>query len=294
MKKIISIVSFAMAAYVSAFAAAPLTEKKGDGLYGITAGKVSMVIDAGKGAKVLSFKYENKEVISQLQRFNAFGSTFWTSPQTEWNWPPVAEYDRNPYEVEMSDDSIVMTGQISDRFKYSIRKVFKAVPEKNSVVVSYSIVNHSLETRKVAPWEITRVPGDGLIFFECASKDIWPAGIMDFKDKKGCAWYTFDENKENRKINADGKGWLAYANGELLLVKHFPDIKAGEEAPKEAEIQVYVNQGKTFIELESQGAYTTIAPGESLTYTVEWYLLPYQSDGKPSSKLVKTVKNTIK
>ena len=103
MKKIISIVSFAMAAYVSAFAAAPLTEKKGDGLYGITAGKVSMVIDAGKGAKVLSFKYENKEVISQLQRFNAFGSTFWTSPQTEWNWPPVAEYDRNPYEVEMSD-----------------------------------------------------------------------------------------------------------------------------------------------------------------------------------------------
>jgi len=45
-----------------------------------------------------------------------------------------------------------------------------------------------------------------------------------------------------------------------------------QAAPGEAEIQVYVNQGKTYIEIESQGAYTALAPGESLSWTVRWYL----------------------
>lgn len=294
MKRFFSILSATMLVCASAAASDALVENRGDGIYSISAGKVSMAIDAGKGAKILSFKYEDKEVISQLQRFNAFGSTFWTSPQAEWNWPPVAEYDRLPYEVEVKDGSIVMTGSVSEKFQYSIRKEFKAVPERNAIEVSYSIVNHSDKTRQVAPWEITRVPGNGLIFFECKAEDIWPADLMDFSDKYGCAWYAFDESGENRKVNADGKGWLAYANDGLLLVKDFPDLAPSDPAPQEAEIQVYVNQGKSFIELESQGAYATLAPGESLSYKVTWYLLPYESDGAASRDLVKTVKKTIR
>lgn len=293
MKRIAIVCAALLCAAVSA-SAAQLTEEKGEGLYGISAGKLSMVIDAGKGAKILSFKYEDQEIISQIQRFNAFGATFWTSPQSEWNWPPVAEYDRLPYEVEMGEDRIVMNGKVSEKFGYSIRKEFVALPEENVIQVNYSIVNHSSEKRKVAPWEISRVLGKGLIFFECASKDIWPEGVMNFSDAAGCAWYSFDESAENRKINADGKGWLAYTDGELLLVKDFPDIKAGEAAPGEDEVQVYVNQGTTFIELESQGAYTELAPGESLSYSVRWNLLPFKSDCKPSKKLVKAAKSVLK
>ena len=77
-------------------------------------------------------------------------------------------------------------------------------------------------------------------------------------------------------MNADGKGWLAYLNQEkgLLLVKQFEDLDKSQPAPDEAEIQVYVNRGKTYIELESQGAYTTLQPGEELSWTVSWYLQP--------------------
>ena len=112
--------------------------------------------------------------------------------------------------------------------------------------------------------------------------------MLTFEQKYGAAWYNTDEANQNRKVNADGKGWLAYINDGLLLVKKFQDLKAGEPAPDEAEIQVYVNMRKTYIELESQGAYTTLNPGESLSWTVKWYLLPYQ--GEPSKKLVKLVK----
>ena len=94
-------------------------------------------------------------------------------------------------------------------------------------------------------------------------------------------------------MNADGKGWLAYLNNGLLLLKKFDDLSPTQPAPGEAEIQVYVNRGKTYIELESQGAYTNLAPGESLTWTVRWQLEPYNGTA-PSKQLVKRTKKILK
>jgi hypothetical protein len=133
---------------------------------------------------------------------------------------------------------------------------------------------------------------EGLIFFE-AVDSIWPAGLMTFTEANGASWYATDDAQQNRKINADGKGWLAFAGNGLLLVKAFDDLKAGEPAPGEAEIQVYVNRGKSFIELESQGAYKLLQPGESLSWTVRWFLTP-ATETQPSASLVKAVKKLIK
>ena len=265
------------------------------GQYVLKCGNMSMTIDAAKGGKILSFKYGDQEVISQLKWPESFGSTFWTSPQKEWYWPPVPEYDKKPYAVKEKDGVLTMTSEVNDKLKYRIRKVFKTDEKNQAFVVTYSIINESGETRKVAPWEITRVQNEGgLIFFDAPVDSIWPAGLMNFKDANGISCYEPDEASENRKVNADGKGWLAYLNKEkgLLLVKLFEDLVAGQPAPDEAEIQVYVNRGKTYIELESQGAYTTLQPGEELNWTVRWYLQP--STPASSDALVQQVKNMIK
>jgi hypothetical protein len=95
---------------------------------------------------------------------------------------------------------------------------------------------------------------------------------MTFESKNNVAWYRTDEAPQNRKVNANGTGWLSYTANGLKLTKIFQDLKPGEAAPGEAEIQVYVNRGKTYIELESQGAYTLLLPGEQLHWTVRWYL----------------------
>ena len=95
---------------------------------------------------------------------------------------------------------------------------------------------------------------------------------MTFEQKSGVAWYKTDEAPQNRKVNANGTGWLSYTANGLTLTKKFQDLKPGEAAPGEAEIQVYVNRGKTYIELESQGAYTLLQPSEQLHWPVRWYL----------------------
>lgn len=194
-----------------------------------------------------------------------------------------------------------MTSEVSEKMKYRIRKEFAVDEKDNAIVVTYSIINESDETRQVAPWEITRVVNDGgVIFFDAPLDGITPAGLMSFKAEHGVVWYQPDEAGENRKINADGKGWLAYYNNGLLLLKKFDDLPSpsqgsleGIPAPGEAEIQVYVNRGKTYIELESQGAYTTLKPHEQLSWTVRWYLLPVEEKEQPSSELIKAVRNKL-
>lgn len=274
--------------------ACPVLGQDTEGKYTLSNGHLQMVIDAERGAKILSLKYDDQEVISQSRWPESFGSTFWTSPQKEWNWPPVPEIDKQPYTVEKDGKVLRMTSGVSDRLKYRIRKEYSVDEKDGAFVITYSIINESNETRRVAPWEITRVKNEGgLIFFEAPADSIWPAGLMNFTNAHGAAWYVADEAQQNRKVNADGKGWLAYLANGLLLVKRFEDLDATQPAPGEAEVQVYVNRGKTYIELENQGPYSTLQPQQQLSWTVRWYLLPYDGSPTPSETLLKLCRNVI-
>ena len=266
-----------------------------DSKYSIAVGDVTMTVDAAHGGKVLSYKLGDKEVLNQGRFPNSFGSTFWTSPQREWNWPPVAEYDTKAFEAAVEGDALVLTGQKSERFGYRIRKAFAADPADGAVVITYTIVNESGETRQVAPWEISRVPNGGVLFFD--AKAVEPANNMaglPFEYKFGAAWYVMDEARENRKVNADGKGWLAFSANGILFVKKFQDLKPEEPAPAEAEIQVYANPGKTFVEIEEQGAYTTLQPGGEVSWTVRWFLAAQTGADEPSEALLQQALAIVK
>ena len=266
-----------------------------NGRYSISLGDVTLTVDAARGGKVVSYKYKDKEVLSTTRMPNSFGSTFWTSPQKEWNWPPVPEFDTKPFNAEVKDGVLVLTGDKSARFGYRIRKEFSTDTKDNAIVIKYTIINESGETRQVAPWEISRVPNGGVVFFE--AKEATPANNMKglpFTYEYGAAWYVMDEDKENRKINADGTGWLAFCDNGLMFVKKFENIKQSDAAPAEAEIQIYANPGKTFVEIEEQGAYTTLNAGDSVDWTVRWYLVPQDLPAEPSKALLKKAKKIAK
>ena len=263
-------------------------QKLDDEKYTVTNGDVTLTVDVAHGAKILSFKLGEKEVIAQnpanaqageegqpRRRWfnpNSYGSTFWTSPQAEWNWPPVAEYDSLPYTVESADAStLVVAGQPS-RFGYRVQKAFSADPADGAVIITYSIINESGETRKVAPWAITRVPNGGYLEFDAKAEDVTPANLMKVSFGEGPAKLEIDVADQNRKINVDGKGWLKFHDNGLVLTQKFPDITPEAAAPGEAEIQVYIDARKSFVEIEAQGPYAELQPGEKLDWTVRWYL----------------------
>lgn len=297
--RIIDLIAVMAAVTVSGGMFAQTVQGSADEGFVIKAGDVTMTISAKEGGKVISYKYGDKEMLSQLRMQNQYGSTFWTSPQKEWNWPPVTEFDRGAYTAQDLADTpnqLVLTSQIARKLPFQIVKQYNPDPKGKYIRVAYTIINKGDTERKVAPWEISRVVADeeGLIFFDAPVESITPAGLIPFKGEAGASWYNFETGAQNRKINADGKGWLAYAANGLLMIKKFDDLAPSQPAPDEAEIQVYVNQGKTYIELESQGEYKTLAPGESLTWVVDWYLIPLKEKAVPSGKLLDLVRKTIK
>ena len=279
----------AAAAVFSATAlSAQSVQKLDEEKYSVTNGDVTLVVDAAHGAKILSFKLGEQEVIAQKpeppaptdgapaprMRFvnpNSYGSTFWTSPQAEWNWPPVPEYDSKPYEAEATADAIVLTGQVS-KYGYRVRKAISADPADGAFIITYSIINESGEVRKVAPWAITRVPNGGYLEFDAKAEDVTPLDLMKVSFGEGPAKLEIDVANQNRKINVDGKGWLKFHDNGLVLTQKFPDITPEAAAPGEAEIQVYIDARKSFVEIEAQGPYTELQPGEKLDWTVRWYL----------------------
>ena len=294
----------ALLAVAAAFAATALSaqtvQQLDDEKYAVSVGDVTLTVDAAHGGKILSFKLGEQEVIAQnpaaapqpapaegqppRRRFfnpNSYGSTFWTSPQKEWNWPPVPEYDSLPYTAEIKDGpvkvvdvaipALFLTGQVS-KYGYRVCKTITVDPSDLAFVITYSIVNESGEVRKVAPWQITRVPNGGILEFDAKPEGVTPADLMkvSFDDNK--ATLEVDVANENRKINVDGKGWLNFRDHGLVLTQRFPDIAQEAAAPGEAEIQVYIDARKSFVEIEAQGPYKELAPGEKLDWAVRWYL----------------------
>ena len=266
--------------------------------YSVNYGDISLVVDIAHGAKILSYKLGEQEVLAQKpeppastdgapaprMRFfnpNSYGSTFWTSPQAEWNWPPVPEYDSLPYTAEMTDGpmkifnaavpALVATGQTS-KYGYRVRKTFTFDPNDRAILIIYSIINESDEVRKIAPWAITRVPNGGYLEFDAKAEDVTPLDLMKVSFGEGPAKLEIDVANQNRKINVDGKGWLKFHDNGLVLTQQFPDIAPEEAAPGEAEIQVYIDARKSFVEIEAQGPYTELKPGEKLDWPVRWYL----------------------
>ena len=268
--------------------------------YAVSVGDLTLTVDAAHGGKILSFKLGEQEVIAQnpalapqpapaegqapRRRFfnpNSYGSTFWTSPQKEWNWPPVPEYDSLPYTAEIKDGPIqvvnvavpalFLEGQVS-KYGYKVCKTFTVDPSDLAFIVTYSIVNESGETRKVAPWQITRVPNGGFLEFDATPEGVTPADLMKVTFDDDMATLEVDVADQNRKINVDGKGWLNFRDNGLVLTQRFPDIAQEDAAPGEAEIQVYIDARKSFVEIEAQGPYTELAPGGKLDWTVRWYL----------------------
>ena len=291
----------AVAALLGATAlSAQTVQKLDDEKYVLSVQDLSMTVDAGHGGKILSFKLGEQEVLAQnpaaapqpapqgegqpRRRFfnpNSYGSTFWTSPQAEWNWPPVPEYDSLPYTVEIKDGpvkvadvtlpALFLQGQVS-KYGYRVCKAFTVDPSDLAFVITYSIVNESGETRKIAPWQISRVPNGGFLEFDAKPEGVTPADLMKVTFAEGQAILEVDVADQNRKINVDGKGWLKFHDNGLVLTQCFPDIAPAEAAPGEAEIQVYIDARKSFVEIEAQGPFTELKPGEKLDWTVRWYL----------------------
>jgi hypothetical protein len=205
-----------------------------------------------------------------------YGSTFWTSPQSDWEWPPVPEVDSAPYAVVDCETDFVCAGALSPKLGILVTKRFSVVPSRDCARVEYTISNQSSDTLRLAPWEISRVAG-GLSFFETGEAREANASIDEpvVTDMGGVTWFEYERAAitTDQKLFSHTKGnWLAHVVGDLVLIKEFEPVSLSKQAPGEATVEIFASGSKDYVELEEQGAYTKIGPWKNLKWKVHWLL----------------------
>jgi hypothetical protein len=225
------------------------------------------------GGKIMGFSIDGYNMLVATHPIN-FGSTLWASPQSDWNWPPQKPIDSEPYAVEVKGNTITMTSGVTTTVP-KIRVIKKFTPDlaRGAIDIEYTIRNEDTVTRSLAVWEVTRVAAGGLTFFPIVGTTNRPGSRMTpTVIADGFAWMDMAVNPpRNPKLNADGVGYIAHTDGTRLFVKSWDDVPADAQAPGEGEVEFY--DGDTNVELENQGRYGPVAPGQSTTYKVRWSLV---------------------
>ena len=254
-----------------------------------TFGETIFEVDAGHGARITHFSLAGQNILTgpDVNALN-HGATFWTSPQSQWGWPPPIEVDSEPYVakvVEPARGVASFVGQPDLKLGLSVTKTIAVDAARALVSIEYALVNHSGEPRTVAPWEISRHSIDGLTFFP-AGAAIYPQSNLAVTSATGAVWFAYDTVAitDHQKLFAHGAGgWLAHVDTvrHLALIKTFPEIAPGDQAPGEAAVELYADPQHTYVEVEQQGAFRPLAPGARSVWTVTWRLRRVPSDVPP-------------
>lgn len=258
-----------------------------------------MVIDSSNGGRIMEFGYRGRNVL--VTSGPQVGSTFWISPQSLWGWPPPVEIDSAPYAVRVDKESVTLTGNVSSTLGVYVIKRFTVDSGVPAVNIEYAVVNAQAGPVKVAPWEVSRVAG-GLTFYPSLSRRL-AISNLPVMESCGYVWYAYNPlliggGGIPKLFDTSRGGWIANVNQGLLFLKIFDNIKAQEAAPGEAEIEVYAHPDSDhpYVEIEQQGPYSTLAPGERLTWKVQWrlYEVPAGLDISPGGEaLMRWVENLL-
>jgi hypothetical protein len=251
----------------------------------VESGPLVMTVLPSLGGRVLQWTYFGQPILSGPDAHaDNWGATYWTSPQADWGWPPVAAVDSGPYEVLPAEAGHLALAsapaQIGQR-RFRIEKRFSPGPHA-TIDTEYRIVNLGADSFSMASWEISRVPPGGLTFFPTGSgvlTPIPPHGRLEPESDSGVSFYEHAGflTGESLKAHADGQeGLLAHLvrGSNLLVLKLFQDSPPADQAPGEGEVEIFANLDGRYVEVEVQGPYVSIPPGGANSFSVRTSVVP--------------------
>ncbi|HEY3816233.1 MAG TPA: DUF4380 domain-containing protein [Polyangiaceae bacterium] len=267
--------------------------------YGLEFGPYSVEVDPTDGGRIVSFALSGRSVVlSRDESPEAYGSSLWPSPQSDWSWPPPPALDKGEWKATQEDGALVFESKVDDKLALSVRQRITADVASGALDIEYTLSNRGGTARRVAPWQNTRVRPGGITLYPSTTATS-PQSTLKLAPQDGIVWYVHVPSAvhESGKSFGDGtEGWLAQVDGDLLFVKVFPDVPPGAQAPGEGEIEIYVHESGRFVEMEQQGPYVEIPPGGASTWKVRWLVrqLPREvaAEGR-GRKLVDFVRGVV-
>ena len=264
--------------------------------YRVANGEVELIVTGDVGPRIIRFGFVGgqnlfKEYPDQLgksgeEKFQLRGGDrVWKAPED-----PIATWapDNMPVEIQLTPTGLIAREPIEPLTKLQKEIEVSMMPSGTSVKVSHRITNHSLFLLEFAPWALTMMAQGGIAVSGFPPRGSHPANLeatnplvmwayTNLADprwkftKKYLSLRQDPSNNEAQKIGLFNRDtWVAYIlNGEAFVkrskadsAKTYPDFGCSFET--------FTNN--EFLEIETLGPMTKLAPGETVEQIEHWRL----------------------
>lgn len=264
--------------------------------YRVTNGEIELVVTSDVGPRIIRFGFVNGQNL-----FKEFRNTIGKSGEKEWMirgghrlWAapedPVKTYalDNSPVKVEIEGDVLVVTEPVEQLTGLEKRITVKMAASGTDVELIHRIRNTNREAVELSPWGLTvMAPGGvGITGFPPRGKHpqvlaptnplvMW--AYTDFSDSRWVfteKYLALRQDPEATKPLKVGhfnpKTWGAYLLGSDLFIKRYQADPSKTYPDFGCSYETFTNAD--FLEIETLGPMTKIAPGASVEHIEKWSL----------------------
>jgi hypothetical protein len=264
--------------------------------YRITNGEVELIVTGDVGPRIIRYGFVGgqnlfKEFPDQLGKSGeaAFqlrgGDRVWKAPED-----PVATWqpDNVPVTVEITPTGVIAREPIEPQTQLQKEIEVSLAPSGTTVTVSHRIANHSLFPLEFAPWALTMMAQGGAVISGFPPRGHHPqnleatnplvmwayTNLADPRWRFTRKYLTLRQdpaNSEAQKLGMfNANTWAAYIlNGEVFVKRTTPD--PSKTYPDfGCSFETFTNN--EFLEVETLGPLTKVAPGKSVELVEHWGL----------------------
>jgi len=255
---------------------------------------------------------KKKPEISAFSQFKAFnGHIVWIGPQKEWwtnqdindfrrdnkaDWPPDPYLIYGNYDIIIQEDDYLK--MIGPESPISGVRLIKEISIDNIGVVTFTVTAENIRDESVCLdlWMNTRmdgfargyVPVDDNGILELVKRENKTIEVTPYKIESG--YFHFNpsipkkpKREQVQEVHLDpSEGLIAgFSEGQMLIIR-FEKLRKQLIHPEHGHVELYnyVNEkgDDTLLELEVHSAFRTLLPGETMSCTETWELIPYRGD----------------
>lgn len=232
---------------------------------------------------------------------NYGGYKVWPAPQKQWGGPPDplgstldgGRWTGQIIAQERGTGTVRLTSpKDADVTGLQITREATLYGGTTRLAIKERFTNVSKEPITWSIWDVTQVPGSlskkqkfsqqARVYFPLNPNSAHARGFYEMVEGGGEQWMPsvapgvmgVKYLGQKGKIGADSvAGWIAYVDEahEYCYVKRFAVEKLGKYPDEGSTVEVYCSGDKSYLEVEVLGPLTTIAPGDSFSFTTDWY-----------------------
>jgi hypothetical protein len=271
--------------------------------YGYRTGKISndilsleYLLDAGPRIVRLYFQGLNENILAEVpdrRHITKYGTFYFHGGHRLWHAPEdiVRTYipDNDPVMVTQLPEGVLLAQSIEPHSGIQKSIQISLHSDSAKVTLHHSIKNTGLWPIQLSAWALTQFPLEGIAILPQTNEKLDPDGLLPNRNLSLWSYTKLDDPRlmlgdDFILINANAllpalklgytnrRGWMGYFRKTTLLIKHFTPYPDQPHPDFGCNVETYC--GDSFIELETLSPYVLIHPGQSLTHTEIWEIIP--------------------